>query len=361
MNELRAPISTQMLIQAGCLYAALLAFLWVHQLRARGEAPRSGPLPPDRAHPAEKLCGLSAFLNLSAIVAILTLAFELSLAPLLELFWSLFALANLLVALLAWLLLAHRPDGNGPAPLTAFWRGSEAHPRLGGVPLKLLVQQLSLLQLGLLNAAFAYQQFGRYGLVSPQMGLYALFWWIYLFTHFRDEESALLSWEIQGEKLGFLALWRHLVAVPFLMSAAGWVLIDRVQVQPAWWIWPPGLLFAGALWVLRSANRQQLRFAADPSARIWGRPAESVGGRFLLSGWWRFGRNVNDSAEFLVLFCIARTTGAATRLQYLLPLVYLVYAVIRAQRRERQLRAGDGELWERYRRERRTRMIPFLY
>ena len=76
------------------------------------------------------------------------------------------------------------------------WMGVELNPTWGGVDLKTFAYQPSLIGLGLLIAAFAYAQHEAIGQLTPQMVLYQAFWWLYLFTHYRDEAGILSMYDV---------------------------------------------------------------------------------------------------------------------------------------------------------------------
>ncbi|MGH8488681.1 MAG: DUF1295 domain-containing protein, partial [Gammaproteobacteria bacterium] len=111
----------------------------------------------------------------------------------------------------------------------------------------------------------------------------------------------------------------------------------------------------------RGANEQKHRFKADPSARIWGRPAETLGGRLLVSGFWGIGRHLNYSGEICVYLAFALTTGFGSVLPYLLPAWLIALLIHRARRDERRCYAKYGTLWTQYTHRARFRMLPFVY
>jgi hypothetical protein len=111
------------------------------------------------------------------LVLIVGWFFGLSLAPLVDRFWSLFAAANL-VALIgtAYLYLSAKSRRAGPiGTIKDLWFGAELNPTLLGVDLKTFAYQPSLIGLWLLNLAFAYRQYETLGTLTPQMIAYQTF------------------------------------------------------------------------------------------------------------------------------------------------------------------------------------------
>ncbi|WAS97314.1 hypothetical protein [Nannocystis punicea] len=323
---------------------------------------------PDGRRKHYVLNGLGLFVLTHMIVIGATLLCGASIAPIVTAwFWPLFIGANLFSA--AWTLVLYvggmqrgGPEASaGRGLVHDLWMGVELNPTWRGVDLKTFAYQPSLIGLGLLVAAFAVAQVELHGTLTPQMALWAAFWWLYLFTHFRAEAGVLSMWDIIAEKFGFMLVWGDLVLVPFFYCAAGWVLLD--QTEPA--SWPVLAAIAGVyalgLWIFRGANKQKHTFKLDPSAPIWGERPRLVGGRLLVSGWWGFGRKINYTGELMVYFAIAATAGCASIVPFLVPIWLLCLLVHRAWRDEQRCAAKYGPVWDEYCRVARFRMFPGVY
>ena len=171
----------------------------------------------------------------------------------------------------------------------------------------------------------------------------------------------LSTWDILSENLGFMLVWGDLVYVPFLYSLPCWWLVDQTHpFSTAQWL-SLAAFFLIALCVFREANWQKERWKRDRGAPIWGRTAETVGGRLLVSGWWGVARKVNYSGELAVYLAFAMTTGAVSPLPYLLPLSLTVLLTQRAARDDKKCRAKYGALWVEYCARVRYRIFPFVY
>jgi delta14-sterol reductase len=323
---------------------------------------------PDGSRWLYRINGLALFVATHVVVGAGTLVFDWSLAPLIDHFWSLFLVANLLSAAAAYGLYrrALAADPARAAKLRAAsparkLMGVELNPRWLGVDLKMFAYEPSLIGLGLLVTAFAYAQFETYGTVTPQMGLFQTFWWIYLASHYHYEEFMITTWDVIAEDFGFALIWGDLVLVPFFYSIGGWTLLDDLQPMCTGAILAIGVVYALGLWIFRSSNAQKHRFKKDPNAMIWGAPVEAIDGKLLVSGWWGIGRHLNYTGEILVYLAIAMTSGTRSFVPYLLPLWMCALLAHRARRDERRCWAKYGVLWERYRKRARFRMVPFVY
>lgn len=319
-----------------------------------------------------RLNGMALFVATHMVLFVGWRYFGLSLSPLLEHFWSIFWAANIVT--LIWLVAMMRaskariaqgradgPVDPGTHVLARWWYGIELNPNFLDVDLKVFAYQPSLIGLGLINAAFAYAQYETLGHLTPEMILYQLFWWLYLFTHYVQEPGVLSMWDVIAERFGFMLLWGDLVVVPFFYSIGGWYLLDGQRHLSSAGMIALTAYFCLGLWIFREANAQKNRFKADPKAIIWGRPAKAIGGRLLVSGWWGLGRKINYTGELMVYSSFALCTGAQSLLPWLVPLWLCCLFPHRAWRDERRCAAKYGALWQEYRQVARFRMIPFIF
>lgn len=301
--------------------------------------------------------------------------FGLSLTPLLREFWSLLVAANLIT--LVWLIWMYRAGMRNLAeaarageedretlergPLARLWYGVELDPMLFGINLKVFAYQPSLIGLGVLNAAFAWAQIEQLGTITPQMLAYQCFWWAYLFTHYWMEDNVLSMWDVIAEKFGFMLLWGDLVLVPFFYSMIGWWVLANPEPMALPAVLAIAVLHVVGLVIFRDSNGQKNRFKKDRQAIIWGKPAQTLGGRLLISGWWGIGRKINYTGEIMVYTSFALTTGFGSIFPYVLPLWLCFLLSHRAWRDEQRCQAKYGELWAEYSKIAKFKMIPFLY
>jgi delta14-sterol reductase len=309
-----------------------------------------------------RINGMSIFLATNLLVATGTLVFDLSLAPLIEHFWALFATANLVsFAFAGWLYLRARALRPGPKTLYDKLVGIEQNPRVLGVDLKMWAYEPSLIGFGLLVAAFGYAQFERHGEITPQMGLWLVGWWIYLATHYAQQAFLLSIFDVIEERFGLMLVWGNFVLVPFFYTIGGWWLLDQREPMAPGALLALCALYVLSLWMFRGANAQKWRFKRDPTAVIWGEKAEAIGGRLLISGWWGLGRHLNYTGEIGVYLALTLATGFDSFVPYLLPLWMLGLLAHRAARDDLRCRAKYDTLWSAYCAHTRFRMFPFVY
>jgi delta14-sterol reductase len=353
------PVSLSSLGLAVLLVGGFVAALFLGSLVVPGPV-REGAVLPDGSRRRYRLNGLRLFLLVAVGVAAGSALRVFSLTVLLTHFWALFIVANVFaLGLTLALYLKGRPR-LGRSARDLFY-GTELNPTWLGVDLKLFSYRPSLIGLGLLNASFAFLQYQVYGEVTTRMWLYQGFWFAYLLNYFQFEYGMLHTWDIIAEHFGWMLIWGDYVLVPFFYSIAGWYLVDqREPLSTAAAVALCGLYLVGFV-LFRGANEQKHQFKTNPQAAIWGKPAQAMGGKLLVSGFWGVGRKLNYTGELCMYYAWTLTCGFGSLVPYLLPLWLTVLLCHRAWRDEKRCREKYGELWADYCRRARFRMIPFLY
>ncbi len=348
--------------------AAYVGLLFLGSRVLPGRRVQGAPLPSGERH-CHTLNGLALFALVALLAALGQALGGWSLAGLYQHFLPLFFAANVYALMLTAIVVAGcrretplRAGRNSLAEtLRRLYFGCELNPRLAGIDLKLFSYRPSLIGLALLNASFAVTQYETYGMLSEAMILYQLFTLIYVCNYFQFEGGMVHTWDIVAERFGGMLIWGDYVLVPFFYSLPGWFLVHRLDPLPLASALPLIGLFLFGFWLFRGANGQKHRFKCQPGARIWGRPAESLGGRLLVSGFWGLGRHLNYTGEICIYLSFALTTGYDSPVPYLLPAWLTALLVHRARRDERRCAAKYGEIWTQYLRRARFRMLPFVY
>lgn len=371
MEHLVLPVTTDSLWVATQMVVGFVAAMFLGAKFLPG-LEREGYELPDGGRAPYKLTGMTLFFLTHIAVGIATFGFGVSLTPVVSHFWSLLIVANVVAfswsfALYLWgrragaFKAAVGEDVPLPAWLKDAWFGNELNPRWWGVDIKMFMYQPSLIGVYLIVASFAYAQHDTYGFITPQMYCFVGFWFTYLFSHYVKEEFMLSTWDVIAENFGFMLVWGDLVYVPFLYSLPGWWVATHTTPFSTVEIALLVAVHAVSLWVFREANWQKERYKRNPKALIWGKPAQTVGGRLLVSGFWGIGRKINYTGELGVYITFAACAGTSSIFPYLLPVTLLILLTQRAARDDKKCRAKYGPLWEQYCQRARFRVIPFLY
>lgn len=310
-----------------------------------------------------KLNGLTLFLVTVLIVGMGQILGWFSLAFLYNHFVALLIAANVLAfALAGWLYLGSSMDRDDPKGfLREFFLGRDRNPVWFGIDVKFFSYRPSLIALALFNISFAVVQFETYGELTFAMVLYQIFTFVYVFNYFQFEYGMVHTWDIVSERFGWMLVWGNLVLVPFFYCIAGWTLVHAESTLSPIFGGALVLLFVFGFWLFRGANEQKHRFKQNEKTKIWGRPAETLDGRLLISGFWGIGRHLNYTGEICVYLAFVLTTGFVSWMPFLL-LAWLIGLLWhRSWRDERRCRAKYGELWDRYVERARFSMIPFVH
>jgi delta14-sterol reductase len=363
----------------GAAVIGFVVFLFLLTMIVPGPK-RKGAVLEDGSRKTYVLNGLALFLITAASLAA-GQYFELfSLSLLYRHFWGLFVAANVLSIGMTLALYVQgkksgdvdvRPSGHGTATAEAsgsivdvlkdMWYGVELNPAWLNVDVKLFSYKPSLIGLAVLNASFAVVQYEQHGHLTTQMICYQAFTFIYVFNYFQFEYGMLYTWDIVAEKFGFMLVWGDYAFVPFMYSIVGWYLCDQTVDIPIWAAVLLSITFAMGLWIFRGANQQKDEFKRDPKVKIWGKPAQTLGGKILVSGFWGIGRKLNYTGEIMVYASFTLLSGFDSFVPYLLPTWLICLLVHRAWRDDKRCREKYGALWEQYCRRATFKMFPFVY
>jgi len=358
-------LTPERIATSAAIFAGVVGFLFVGSKLLPGSSLKGAELP-DGTRKTYIMNGLWLFL---VTVALAVGGYALDLLPLhmaVTHFWGLFVVANVFAVLMTAVLFfqgrAKRDDDDpektrAPKQLVRdAWFGAELNPTWLGVDLKMFSYRPSLIGLALLNLSFAAAQYEIYGQLYTPMILYQVFTFIYVFNYFQFEYGMVFTWDIIAERFGFMLVWGDYVLVPFFYCISGWFLVHRTVELPLWQIVGLVTLFMFGMWMFRGANEQKHRFKMDKETVIWGRKAEALGGRLLVSGFWGIGRHLNYSGEICVYFAWTMTTGFEHVWPYLLPLWLTSLLVHRAWRDDKRCRAKYE-----YTKRARFKMVPLIY
>ncbi|MCY4187553.1 MAG: DUF1295 domain-containing protein [Bryobacterales bacterium] len=357
---LRSALAGPTLLEAAAMTAVFLLLLFGGSMVLPGRT-GSGSVA-DGTERVYKLNGFSLFVAVVMLALAAEVAGLFSLAALHERFAALLVVANVFAMALSTFLFvtAKRRQGTAQAG-GGFIMGVDSSPSWLGVDLKLFSYRPSLIGLALLNASFAVVQYETQGRLTLAMMVYQAVTFLYILNYFQFEYGMTRTWDMTSERFGWLLIWGDYVVVPFFYCLPGWWLVDAPDVLS-----PAGaaaivLLFLFGAWIFRGANQQKHRFKTDSKTTIWGKPAETLDGRLLVSGFWGIGRHLNYTGEILIYLSFSLTAGFESWVPYLVPVWLASLLWHRSKRDDRRCRAKYGALWERYTQRVRYAMLPFVY
>ena len=359
--SLVAALSGGTVLQAAAMLLGFIALLFVGSALLPGRRVTGPDAEGNRR--VYKLNGLALFLIVAVAAGLGQMSGMVSLSVLHTHFLALFVVANgFAFALAGWLFFrGARSREESQVSWRKFFMGVEAGPTWFGLDLKLFSYCPSLIGLALFNASFAAVQYETYGGLTLGMALYQIFAFLYVLNYFQFEQGMIHTWDIVSERFGWNLVWGDYVLVPFFYCFPGWWLVHAPEtLSPAAAV-PIVLLFLFGFWLFRGANQQKHRFKRDPDIEIWGKPARTLDGRLLVSGFWGIGRHLNYTGEICIYLSFALTAGLASWFPFLLPAWLAGLLWHRSRRDERRCRAKYGALWDRYTKTARFSMLPFIH
>ncbi len=358
------------LARAAAVFSGFVVALFVGSIVLPGSM-HDGALLKDGTRQRYKLNGLLLFLTMAAVLAVGTWQHWLSLTFVYENYGALLVVANVFAFSLTAILYlrGRRAAARAGKPLSSSplhvindaFMGTELNPMFFGVDLKMFAYRPSLMGLGVLVWSFAAVQYEALGHLTGRMWLFQAFYFVYLFNYFQFEYGMLFTWDIIAENFGWMLVWGDYVLVPFFYSIAGWILVGNTAPLPGWEAALLIVMYGFGFWVFRGANEQKHQYKSNPQTRIWGKPAEAIGGRLLVSGFWGIGRKINYSGELTMYTAWSILAGFSSIIPFLLPLWLLALFTHRAWRDEQRCAAKYGETWTAYCQKATFRMFPFIY
>jgi len=246
-----------------------------------------------------------------------------------------------------------------------FWLGLELNPELFGVDLKLFALKPAMMGWTMINLSVAAKEWDLLGgHLSPSMVVYQLLSFIYVFDYFWFEPLMLSTWDIIAEHWGFMLVFGDLWWIPIVFSLQSWAILSRQTEPSALYLVIAVVVFIVGYFIFRFGNLQKDAFKANSRVVIWGRPAEALDGRLLVSGLWGWLRKPNYLGDLLIALSFSLPCGSpftAAPVAYAYPTYLLILLIHRQWRDDRRCAQKYGALWKKYTERVPYAIIPGIY
>ena len=275
------------------------------------------------------------------------------------------ALGILVTACAIW-----RAPKQGKNWLSGFFFGRRFNPQLIGnrVDVKMFLYLFGaiFLQLNLLSFT-AHHVMLYQPVISPGVLLYLLLFTWFICDYLVFEHVHLYTYDLVAENVGFKLIGGCLVFYPFFYGIGLWAVADLPSPRSPWWLLTISAILFFAGWVFaRGSNLQKYHFKKNPKQSFLGviQPTTLTDGTqsLLCSGFWRISRHVNYLGEFLMAIGLTLSVGYPLVLVvWLYPIYYVLLLVARERDDDRRCALKYGALWDQYRSQVPSRIIPGVY
>jgi len=285
-------------------------------------------------------------------------------------FWRLFVTANVFAVVASVVIMALGRIRRSPKQWFVsrslgedFWLGAELNPHLMGVDIKFFSYRPAMIgwALGTVSFMWKHWEYHANGRIHLRMILYAVFTLGYILDYFVHEPLMTSTFDIIAEHFGFMLIWGDYVFIAFLFGLQNvflWKATDSMSPVHAT---ACVVIFLVGFAIFRGSNAQKHAFKQNPRIMIWGKPAESIHGRLLVSGYWRYARHMNYFGDLLLAVAFCLPCGAQSPWAWFYFIYLLLLLLNRDYRDEQRCAAKYGELWDQYRSIVPSRIVPLVY
>jgi len=246
--------------------------------------------------------------------------------------------------------------------LHGFVLGSELNPRMLGLDCKMFSLRPGMIGWVLLNLSFLGKHMQlNHGEIAWPIALAVGMQVFYVLDYLWFEEYMTSTWDIISEHFGLMLVWADYVFIPFCFTVAQWHLLyarDSLSSLQAIAILE---VFVVGFVIFRWSNIQKHTFKHSPSSLVWGRPPETIAGKLLVSGFWRYSRHANYLGDILIglAWCLPVQRGPIWAYFYFF---YIVILLVQRERRDNQrCQEKYKATWAAYTKKVPYRIVPWVY
>ncbi len=196
------------------------------------------------------------------------------------------------------------------------------------------------------------------------LGCAMLTWFCFEYLIF--EKVHLWTYDFIAERVGFKLGFGCLAFYPYFYSVSLWFTAHLPDPgYPAWLTILFGVLFLCGWVFTRGANMQKYFFKTAPDRKfLWIQPEVLSDGKLslLANGYWGASRHINYLGEIIQAIAIALVSGyLGVWMVWLYPAYYIGLMFSRQADDDKVCKAKYGELWDRYTKKVKYKIIPFIY
>ena len=281
--------------------------------------------------------------------------------------WASLAGAVAMGLLFSFIIVLSQPS-TGKAFPADLWFGRLKNPQFAGsridAKMWLYLTGAVMLQLNILS--FAAHHWQTYEILNPGYLLGTALLTYFIWDYFTFEYVHLYTYDFIAERTGFKLGFGCLSFYPYFYAVPLWSTVNLGNPGLPQWLTICFALVFFSGWILaRGANLQKYFFKVAPEKSFLGiKPVVLSDGKhsLLASGFWGKSRHINYLGEILMASGIALSAGyPAVWTVWLYPLYYVILLFTRQYDDDKICKAKYGDLWDKYKKKVKYRIIPFIY
>jgi delta14-sterol reductase len=248
------------------------------------------------------------------------------------------------------------------------WFGRLKNPQFknGRIDAKMWLYLTGAVMLQLNVLSFAAHHLMTHEEINPGFIAGAAMLSFFLWEYLCFEKVHLYTYDFIAERVGFKLGFGCLSFYPYFYTVSLWATVDLPNPRlPVWATVCFCALYLFGWSLARGANMQKYYFKIQGDKSFLGIKPETIsdGKRSLLvNGFWGLSRHINYLGEILEGCGIALAAGyPALWWVWLYPLYYAGLLFTRQMDDDKICKAKYGELWDRYTKKVKYRIIPFIY
>ncbi|QRW03505.1 C-14 sterol reductase ERG24 [Ceratobasidium sp. AG-Ba] len=263
-----------------------------------------------------------------------------------------------------------------------FFMGACLNPRIGSVDLKMWAEvRIPWVLLFLIAVSGGCKQYDTYGYVTPNMAFMILATGLYINACAKGEECIPQTWDMFHEKWGFMIIFWNFAGVPFTYCYS---IVYMASHDPsAYRFSTPTYIvlyctLLTAYYIFDTSMSQKSRFKMQMQGTYeprwtfpqlpWGTIENPTyiqtahGNKLLTSGWWKYARKPNYSADWIQSLTWGLCVGFCSPIPYFYSMFFFTVLVIGTCGRDfERCERKYGKDWEEYCRQVPWRFIPGVY
>jgi 7-dehydrocholesterol reductase len=264
--------------------------------------------------------------------------------------------------------------GTSGNPIFDYFWGTELHPRVAGVDIKVFTNcRFGMTVWALLVSIFALKSYELHGFIDS-VWVSATLQLIYFTKFFWWESGYMRTIDIALDRAGYYICWGCLCYIPGVYASVSMYLASRTIHLGAFWSTVILVLGVASCLVNYAADRQKLEVRrTDGRCLVWGRRPEVIRAEYrmsdgetrtsllLVSGFWGLSRHFHYIPELALAFLWTVPALFDNVIQYTYVISLAILLVHRTYRDDAKCQEKYRDYWAEYCNRVPYRIVPYVF